>query len=192
MIDSRPYRYLLVGKYGSFFDKSTLNRQEDNMLKQEPPRLMLGERVTDESWLFKSMGLGAIFERGIILGVAVFTMSAELLNQYTTLLSWSHGFQESDPVARPLLSVSPILETALVLAIPVSLISTAYHTGLKWTDSSHRHKKAVTTTTPVVSTSPRNQLNNSRHQRPKHSPRLSHSVNTTLGRSPGLFFGPHD
>jgi hypothetical protein len=77
-------------------------------------------------------------------------MSAELLNQYTTLLGWSHGFQESDPVARPLLSTSPILETALVLAIPVSLIATAYHTGLKWTDSNHMHRKAVTTTTLLL------------------------------------------
>ena len=74
----------------------------------------------------------------IILGVAVFTMSAEIVNQYTTLLGWSHGFRENDPTARYLLSISPILETLVVLAIPACLLSIAYAAGVKWTPMTHR------------------------------------------------------
>ena len=73
-----------------------------------------------------------------ILGVAVFTMSAEITNQYTTLLGWSHGFRENDQTARYLLSISPILETKVVLAIPVRLLLIAYGAGLKWTSATHK------------------------------------------------------
>src|SRR3989442_8622710 len=74
----------------------------------------------------------------IILGIAAFTMSAEIFNQYTTLLGWSHGFRENDPTARYLLSISPILETVVVLAIPVCLLLIASAAGLKWTPATHK------------------------------------------------------
>ncbi len=59
-------------------------------------------------------------------------MASEAVNQYTTLLGWSVGFHENDPTARYLLSISPVLETFVVLAIPVGLILTAYTVGVKW------------------------------------------------------------
>jgi len=73
--------------------------------------------------------------------VGIYTMTSEVANQYTTLLGWSNGFHENDPTARYLLSISPMLETVLVLAIPVALLLTTYYFGLKWTPTSNRGKK---------------------------------------------------
>ena len=86
----------------------------------------------------------------IILGLAAFTMSAEIANQYTTLLGWSHGFRENDPTARYLFSVSPILETVVVLALPVCLLLIAYAAGLKWTPATHNGRILQTSIVSIV------------------------------------------
>ena len=52
--------------------------------------------------------------------------------------------RENDPVARYLFSISPILETIVVLAIPISLLSAAYIVGIKWTPSAKEAKRLQT------------------------------------------------
>ncbi len=68
-------------------------------------------------------------------------MSAEIANKYTTLLGYTNGFHENDPTARILLSISPALETIVVLAIPIGLMST-YIAGVKWTPSTRNGKES--------------------------------------------------
>jgi hypothetical protein len=63
------------------------------------------------------------------------------LNQYTTLLGYFNGFRENDPTARYLLSISPVLETTLVLFTPLVLISMAYLLGMRWNPSSLNRKR---------------------------------------------------
>jgi hypothetical protein len=72
--------------------------------------------------------------------VGLYTLTSEAVNQYTTLLGWSNGFRENDATARYLLSISPVLETILVFALPIMLLLIAYYSGLKWTSSSKRGK----------------------------------------------------
>jgi hypothetical protein len=74
-------------------------------------------------------------------------MESETLNQYTTLLGYYNGFHENDPTARYLLSISPVLETTLVLSIPLVLISMAYQLGMRWTPSTPNRKRLQTITT---------------------------------------------
>lgn len=62
-------------------------------------------------------------------------MASEAVNQYTTLLGWSLGWYENDPNARYLLSISPVVETIAIFAIPTFLISLAYLAGVKWAPS---------------------------------------------------------
>lgn len=86
----------------------------------------------------------------VIFGVAVFTISAETLNQYTTLLGLSLGLRENDPIARYLFSISPILETIVVFAIPIGLLSAAYIVGVKWTPSGRESKRLQTSITFIT------------------------------------------
>ena len=87
-----------------------------------------------------------------ILAIGAYTMISEIANQYTTLLGYINGFHENDPTARYLLSISPALETIVVLAIPVGLISTAYLAGVKWTPLTRNRKRirSITTTTALL------------------------------------------
>jgi hypothetical protein len=77
-------------------------------------------------------------------------MESETLNQYTTLLGYFNGFRENDPTARYLLSISPVLETTLVLSIPLVLISMAYLLGVRWNPSTPNRKRIQSITTIIV------------------------------------------
>ena len=78
-------------------------------------------------------------------------MESETLNQYTTLLGYFNGFRENDPTARYLLSISPVLETTLVLFTPLVLISMAYLLGMRWNPSSPNRKRIQSITTLCLS-----------------------------------------
>lgn len=86
----------------------------------------------------------------IILGIGMYTIAAEIANQYTTLLGYINGFYENDATARYLLSISPALETVIVLSIPFALISVAYITGVKWTPSTRNRKRIQTIITTMA------------------------------------------
>jgi hypothetical protein len=86
----------------------------------------------------------------IIFAIGVYTIASETANQYTTLLGYSNGFLENDPTARYLLTISPVLETLIVLAMPVALILAAYFVGVRWNPSNRNRKRIQTTLTIII------------------------------------------
>ena len=76
-------------------------------------------------------------------------MSAEFLNQYTTILGWSHGFKENDPTGRYLLSIGPLTEIAASLLLAVFILSTASYFGLRFKPKGRRGTKLQAILTPI-------------------------------------------
>ena len=77
----------------------------------------------------------------LTLPIGIYTIISEAVNEYTTLLGWSHGFYENDPTARFLLSISPVVEGVAVFAIPVTVLLVVYLIGYKWVPSTRTKKR---------------------------------------------------